>query len=228
MALIEKAKGRREGQSESGYTRLFGIDALGNLISRIQGTVISSGTELEKLIWERVKQVSDLDKFIAETIHATKDGIWVAKKEQVKHSKTIQSHYEPDFIAFDLNKRICYVIEVKDGDQFDTKKASGEHKTLHDFTTDIASALPFSAQIYICSFNAKTKEEIYHGLKKKFSMAEIITGKELCYLFGIDYDEIVKVRTSDQQGNLEYFVKALLSISIIRNMVVKFLKTFQP
>jgi len=227
MALIEKAKGRREGQTASGYTRLFGIDALGNLISRIQGTVISSGTELEKLIWERVKQISDLDKFIAETLNTPKDGIWVANKKQVKNSKLISSNYEPDFIAFDLNKRICYVIEVKDGDQFDTKKASSEHKTLHDFITG-CEALPFSKQVYICSFNAKTKEDIYKGLKSKFSKTEILTGKELCGLFEIDYDEIVKIRTSDQQGNLEYFVKALLNINPVRNMIVKFLKTFQP
>lgn len=226
MALIEKAKGRRPGQSPSGYTRLFGIDALGNLMSRIQGTVISSGTELEKLIWERVKQIPDLDKFIVETINTPRDGIWIAKKEQVKHSKIIHSQYEPDFIAFDLNKRICYVVEVKDGDQFDTKKASGEHKTLHDFITG-CEALPFSKQVYICSFNAKTKEDIYLGLKKKFSMTEILTGKELCGLFGIDYDEIIKIRTSDQQGNLEYFVKALSSIGTIRRMIVKFLQNFQ-
>ena len=53
MARIENAKGRRENQAPSGYTRLFGIKELGQLMSRIQGTVISSGTELEKLIYER-------------------------------------------------------------------------------------------------------------------------------------------------------------------------------
>lgn len=228
MALIEKAKGRREGQSPSGYTRLFGIDALGRLMSRIQGTVISSGTELEKLIWERVQQIDDLDKFIAETIHTIKDGIWVANKWQIKKSKTIQSRYEPDFLAIDLKSRFCYVIEVKDGDTFDTKKASGEHTTLHNFTNDVSEACPFSFRIYLCSFNATTIDEIYNGLKKKFAKTELMTGKALCTLLDIDYDEIVKVRTSDQQSNLEHFVKELLSIDTIRNMIVKFLKNFTP
>jgi len=75
MALIENAKGRRKNQSPSGYTRLFGICELGNLMSRIQGTVISSGTELEKLIYERATKIDNLDEFISKTLHQSKAGI---------------------------------------------------------------------------------------------------------------------------------------------------------
>ena len=127
-------------------------------------------------------------------------------------------------MAFDLIARKCYVIEVKDGDAFDTKKSASEHITLHNFTNDISQALAFSFQIFICSFNANTKQEVFDGLKHKFSMDEVITGKELCILFGIDYNEIVKVRTNDEQGNLDYFINELLAIPNIRNMVVKRLK----
>ncbi len=69
---------------------------------------------------------------------------------------------------------ICYVIEVKDGDQFDTKKASSEYITLHNFTNDISQALAISFQIYLFSFNAETKEQIYNGLKRSFSLSEIL------------------------------------------------------
>ncbi len=226
MALISNAKGRRPNQSPSGYTRLFGISTLGNLISKIQATSITAGTELEKLIWERVNQIKDLDKFIAETLHKTDmgDKIWVAIKKQIKQSKTINSKYEPDFIAFDLRSRMCYIIEVKDGDQFDTKKAGGEHNTLHNFTNDISHDLPFSTRIFMCCFNARNIEEIFHGLKGKFSRDELMTGKDLCLLLGIDYNEIIKVRTSDQQSNLVYFINNLLSIDTIKNMIVKRLK----
>jgi len=225
MALIKNAKGRREGQAPSGYTRVFGIEEIGNLMSRVQGTVISAGNELETLIWERCTQIKDLDEFLVKTLHEKKEGIWVAHKQQVKSSKIINSKYEPDFLAFDLVKRICYVIEVKDGDQLDTKKSAGEHTTLKNFTNDISSALSFSFRIYICSFNANTKDEIYHGLKKKFAMDEILTGKELCVLFKIDFNEIVKVRTADQANNLDYFITELLKIPNIKNMVVKRLKS---
>src|SRR3989344_8513583 len=99
MALIEKAKGRRENQSPGGYTRLFGLERLGNLMSRIQGAVISSGSELERLIWERVNQVDDLDTFLDRTIHGGEDKIFVAIKKQIKLSTKIHSKYEPDFIG---------------------------------------------------------------------------------------------------------------------------------
>jgi hypothetical protein len=223
MALIKNAKGRRAGQAPSGYTRVFGIEDLGNLMSKVQGTTISAGSELENLIIARCKGITDLDAFVAK-LGTPVAGIFVATKQQVKKSKSINSRYEPDFLAFDLVNRKCYVIEVKDGDQFDTKKAAGEHTTLHNFTNDVSQALSFSFQIYICSFNARNKKEIYDGLKHKFSMDEVLTGGELCILFGIDYNEIVKIRTADQQQNLEYFVEELLKIPNTKNMIIKRLK----
>lgn len=227
MALIRDAKGRRVDQSPSGYTRLFGIEALGNLISRIQGTVIAAGNELEGLIWQRVNQISNLDQFLTSTLHSREDRLYVARKEQIKGSNIIQSKYEPDFVAFLPITRQCYIIEVKDGDTFDTKKANSEHVTLHNFRDDISRAIPYSTVIYICSFNATTKQEIYDGLKRKFSMDEILTGRELCGLFKIDYDEIVRIRTNEQQSNLDYFIHEVLKIDSIRNMIIKRLQAFK-
>ena len=225
MALIEKAKGRLEHQSPSGYTRLFGIAPLGNLMSRVQGAVIASGTELENLIWARVNRIDDIDAFFASTIHSTDDRIYVARKDQIKRSKTINSKYEPDFVAFNPFTRHCYIIEVKDGDQFDTKKSNSEHVTLHNFNNDISQALPYATSIHLCCFNVRTREEIYHGLKGKFSRDEVLTGRELCALFGIDYDEIVNVRQADQKTNLEYFITELLKIVDVRKMIVRLLRT---
>jgi hypothetical protein len=93
MSLIEKAKGRKADQSPSGYTRLFGIPALGNLISRIQAAVISAGNELEDLIWKRVTQIEDLDQFLTTTLHSNEDKMYVARKQKVKDSKNIRSQY---------------------------------------------------------------------------------------------------------------------------------------
>ena len=99
MALIEKAKGRREGRPPNGYTRLFGIPELGNLMSRIQATVIAAGNELENLIRERVTRIDDLDS-LTKTLNSGEDEIYVARKKQIKDSKIISSTYEPDFVAF--------------------------------------------------------------------------------------------------------------------------------
>ena len=229
MALIERSKGRRENQSDSGYTRLFGIKELGQLFSRTHGASISAGTELEKLIWERVRKITNFDEFIFHTTDlmqadAKEDGVWVARKEQIKKSKTINCTYEPDFLIFNPKERKCYIVEVKDGDQFDTKKASGEHTTLHNFNFQVSSALPYSTEIRLCGFNATNKDELWQGLKRKFSKNELWTGRELCDILKINYDEIVRTRTNDQQSNLVYFVQELVKIKPIRNMIRKLLK----
>lgn len=220
MATIERIKGRRENQSPSGYTRLFGNPELGNLMSKIQGAVIASGTELEKLIWERVKQIDDFDDFISHFVKENRTGVWVAKKSQVKTSKYINTHYEPDFLAFDLIRHICYVIEVKDGDQFDTKKSHGESVVLHEFANSIKYALPIEFQIRICCFNAQTKNEIYNGLKHQFSLGEILTGQELCELLEINFLDIITTRYKDQEVNIQYFIKELMAIALIKEIIL--------
>ncbi len=216
MAKIRDAKGRRENQSPSGYSRLFGNIALGNLLSKVQAAVISSGNELERLILERCQKISDFDNFVTDLDNRS-PGIFVATKRQIKKSKKVETRFEPDLLAFDLVHRICYVIEVKDGDQFDTKKSEGERNTLHSFRSDVASVLPFSFKIYMCSFNAPSKEAIYHGLKHKFPLDELMTGKELCDLLGIDYNEILDIRKQDQEDNIDYFVESLKNIPEILN-----------
>lgn len=221
MALIQNAKGRRENQTPSGYTRLFGIEALGQLVSRIHGASISAGTELEKLILERVNKIDDLDKFVLKSQDFNKKKIWVANKRQVKKSTLINSKYEPDFLAFDLVKSTCFIIEIKDGDQFDTKKAAGEYTTLHNFMNDVSKSLPFTTITYICSFNSKTKKEVFDGLKHKFPINEVITGSEFCKLVGINFNEIVKIRKNDQKKNLDYFLNSLLKISSLKVILTK-------
>ena len=220
MAKIRDAQGRRKDQSPSGYSRLFGDNDLGNLLSRVQGAVISAGSELERLILERCQKISNFDKFVTDLDDKT-PGIFVGKKSQIKNSKIIKSEFEPDLMAFDLVHRICYVIEVKNSDQFDTKKSEGERITLHSFVDDVASVLPFSFKVYMCSFNAPDKDAIYKGLKRKFPIDELMTGKQLCDLLGIDYEEICGARKADQEDNIDYFVEQLLSIPGVAKKLYK-------
>jgi len=51
-------------------------------------------------------------------------------------------------------------------------------------------------------------------------MAELITGRELCDLFRIEYESIVSHRLKDQQANLQYIAHELLAIEGISEVVL--------
>ena len=225
MALIENATPNKK----SSYTRLFGIESLGLLMTKVHSTMISAGTELETIIYEKTPhKIKDetIDDFLRDPdTYGASGKRYVVNKKQIKKSEILSKSYEPDFLVFDVGKKKLYILEVKDGMELDTKKSRGEHDTLHQYSTMVASSLPFSTHIFLCSFNEDDKDKIYVGLKGKFAKSEIMTGKELCKLMGINYEDIVKKRTSHQAKNVEHFVVELLKIRKIKNMLLKRLNT---
>jgi len=217
MALIEKAKGRKDG---SGYTRLFGDQQLGWLISKIQAAVISSGTELERIIKDRVEIIQNLDSFLQQEI--MQEGVMVADKIEVKKCTTLDfAGAEPDFLIFKRRKgrQACHLVELKDGDSFDTKKASAEHTSMHAFISKNAQHLQYVVQAHFCCFNQDSKEAIYEGFKKKISINEAMTGREFCELLEIDYDQIVSERKNEAPKNFSYFLTELVKIESVRNFL---------
>ena len=211
MARIADAKGRSDGNSA--YVRLLGDQALGQLISRVQAAVISSGSALERIIRERVAQVDDLDDFLL--VDLMPDGVFLAHKRQLKSSARLQTAgTEPDFVVFKRrnNEQRCHVIELKDGDSFDTKKAAGERDALHSYVEKNAQYIPFVVEIHVVAFNQDDLQAIYDGFKRKVPIEECMTGREFCDLLEIDYDAIVAERRQDAEANFNYFLSELLKI----------------
>ena len=192
MARIQDAKVKG---SSGAYQRLFGIAALGDLISRVQSAVISSGTELERLILSRVKQIDDLDEFLK--METMPNGVLIVSKKQIKKSKTLASpSAEPDFLIFKRRhkKQDCHVVELKDGHQFDTKKASAEHQAIYSFIRQNAQRLQYRVSAHFCCFNQDSRDDIVAGFKNRITWDEAMTGREFCELLEIDYDEIIRER----------------------------------
>lgn len=220
MALIENSKGRKEG---GGYERLFGNNALGHLLSRVQATVISSGTELEKLITDLSTQILDVDLFLSSQQLAS--GTYLISKKAIKGS-SLKTDKEPDIVVFqiDSQRQHCYIIELKDGDTFDTKKAAGERQLLEIFENHLSKRIRFTTSIHICSFNQLDKEKIVSGFKRKITKEMAMTGKELCELLGLNYNTIINSRIHQQIRNLDYFIDGLLKIDVIRATIIEKLK----
>lgn len=58
-----------------------------------------------------------------------------------------------DLVVVDHLSRHVKVIELKDGDTFDTKKSSGELESMSRFADWISIKIGYDATFYFCSFN---------------------------------------------------------------------------
>ncbi len=206
MALISKAKGRGEEETPSGYERLFGNRQLGMLMSKVQSALISTGNELESMIASEIKDTK---------------GISIQKIN--KENRVFKGIKEGHDIIIDCvieKEGKIKLIEIKDGDTFDTKKVAGEVASLmtakahlirsHNLNEDDVS-------IHYCSFNATSHEQIERGAKELLPKNSAMTGKEFCKLVGLDFGKIVQGRKKDQKENLDYFIEELKKIPEIHS-----------
>lgn len=82
MAKIQNAHPK---QSSGGYDRLVGNHDMADVFTKAQSTVITNGTELEKIITERSNNIADLNDFIYKCKHRTiADGVYLCTKKVVK------------------------------------------------------------------------------------------------------------------------------------------------
>ena len=218
MAKICNAK---VNTSSGGYNRVFNNDELGRLMAKVQSTVISNGSELEKIILRQTNNITNLEVFIDNVTNGdVENGTYVCTKKVLKKSKYKLDGNEPDLLIFIVERRrVCKIIELKDGDTFDTKKASGEQEHLEKFNQHIGAKIPFVSDYYVCCFNQLDKHEIVRGFKNIFEIEHVMTGKELCDILGLSYEDIIEERKQDAKDNMEYFYHELMAIPAIKAML---------
>jgi len=206
MALISNAKGRGENETPSGYERLFGNRKLGMLMSKVQSAVISTGNELEKVLASKL-----------ENTH----GISIQKiNKEDRVFKGIKDGHDIIIDCVIAKEGKFMLIEIKDGDTFDTKKVAGEVASLITTKAHLIEHNNLSedkVSIHYCSFNATSHKQIEKGAKGLLPEGSAMTGKEFCDLVGIDYEKIIQERKKDQQENLNYFIEELKKIPEIHS-----------
>lgn len=223
-----KIKDTKPGRKDGAYTRLLGNEELGALISRVHSASISSGVELEKLILEKsdlflVQTVEEMESLLSNGEKFSKKTYLIPKKI-VKQSAKFKSEHEPDFLILKKENKALYIVELKDGDAFDTKKSAGEVEALRRFKNHISENVPYKTPILVCCFNQTDKKKIIQGFKNQVKPAEAFTGKEFCELIGIDYQAIVKERIKDQKENLRFFSNELLKIAEFKEIILGILQ----
>ena len=215
---------------DGGYSRVFGHAKLGALISQVQATSIAAGNELEKLIGDSATIMTpvQLGELIAGKLTG---GIHILSKPLIKRhlKEIIGSTKEPDFVVFRLSEKRAFAIELKDGDQFDTKKAAGEVALIKAFAQALqgyllSKGLDIVVEIRFCFFNQQNRDAIVVGLKNQISKAQALTGVEFCSLVALNYEAIVAGRAADAADNLAHFCKELLAIPDMRERFVELMK----
>lgn len=221
MAKMRNAKPKH---SSDGYLRLVGDEKLAEVFKEAQSTVISNGTELENIISSMAKTINDLNDFIRRCDeHTVENGVYLCIKKVLKKSNYALKGNDPDFLAFalDTTNNICYVVELKDGDTFDTKKATAEKEQLIKFVNNLAPKIPFRTNYYVCCFNQTDKNEIIKGFKNKLTLDEVMTGKEFCDILNINYESIINNRKEDAKDNFAYTIEKLAKMKAIQDNVIK-------
>lgn len=150
------------------------------------------------------------------------EGVLVANKSDCKNCKRLNfSGVKPDFLIFKRRQgqQFCYVVELKDGHQFDTKKARAEHQSMHAFIERNAQHLQYRMSTHFCCFNQDSRDIIVKGFKNKITYEEAMTGHEFCDLLEIDYEQIVNERQREQPENVQYFLCELVKIDQVRDIL---------
>jgi hypothetical protein len=207
-----------KGTSGEGFTRIFGNQQLGLLLSKVQASIIRSGFELEEDIRGAIPDGMLTTLELLNNPESSPDipFVQVVFKPFRPDPENLSKSIQADFLIVDHRLRRFLLVEVKEGYVFDTKKADGELASLKSITSWLAQEFAFRTHYYLCSFNQENKDAIVNGTKKRFSIDHVMTGRELCEMVGINYDEFREQRKKDQVENLRYFLTELTAIPEVR------------
>jgi hypothetical protein len=125
-----------------------------------------------------------------------------------------------DVIVFNHSEGYAWVVELKEGDNFDTKKSAGERQGLEMFAGWLATVTEYRVFFALCSFHQEDHTAIVRGLKGKFARDEVMTGQELCRSLGIEHADVLRLRSSEQQRNLGRLANRLVEIPELRELLI--------
>ncbi len=219
---MAKIKDSKPKTSSGGYERVFNDKQIGDIIQKVQSTVIRNGNELEGIIKQQTSLISDLLAFTNDVKNdLINNGIYLCPKNAKNRRLFVPRGHDPDLLIFTLcnETKKCFIVELKDGDQFDTKKSDGEKASLIECYNFIRNKIPFIPDYYVCCFNQSNEKAIVDGFKGRFDINHVLTGSRLCEILNINYENIINNRKLDAEENVKYFVSELLKSSLILSKI---------
>jgi len=221
--LIDLTKVDKVSIKQSAYFRLCGDEHLAYLIRRCHATVISNGSELERMISENAANngciIADGNKcedFInyynnhnGETIYF--DKLNVSKPSLITAGLSLESKNK---ISVDgvwiLPDKSVLVCEYKDGDGFDTKKSDAEIKSLQKILKWMEYQGVQKSKAIMVLWNCPELDA--SSVKSKEAKPYLATADDFISLLppgSVRADEINAKRYKDREQNLNVIVKYL-------------------
>ena len=193
MTRLSDVSKKKKHKTSGSYGRLFNDDEIGLVISDVQSTAIRNGNELEGIIehYSNPLTQNETNELIASINNnkVVEKRTYLLSKKSYRNTEIAIPNHEPDYIVLQVDDKnlTAIVIEMKDSDDFDTKKSNGELETLTKCCDFISNHLGINATCALCCFNQTSHKRIMQGLKNRFDEAHVMTGAEFCELVDIDY-----------------------------------------
>lgn len=235
-----KIKDIKPKNSTNSYELLFGNKKISKLVSQIQSAIIRVGNDLEKIIKKHfqdnakiimIKTLECFTKIVIDKEYIDKGQIYFFESRLLKnyfqnHHIDLSEEYwdnqkhklilpNPDFNFFFLTQKIIYVIELKLGNTFDTKKLQGEISSIEKYIKFMRKNInSYHYHWYLTSFLSKDVNEILKGTKGFITKDNLLTGQQLCSLLNIDFQKIILEIKSNQIDNCNYLKEVINNIKI--------------
>ena len=128
----------------------------------------------------------------------------ISKEELKKYGIELTNKNKIELDGVWIVDGIIYIIEIKDGSDFDTKKSDGEIKTFK-LVESLFEGYDF--QINIVLWNLK---DISNNSVKSLEAKKYITnGKTFSETVGLDFDKINIERKKDQEENKKWILETI-------------------
>jgi len=236
MGLIKNANPDGDIK-DSGYYRLVENKQIAELFRAVHSTVISNGTELEHFIESNCpykvcktefsnyslktgKPVKNPQKIegttptietvfqkYSENENCYFPKIKVSKEDFKKYGVALKSKNNIELDGVWIVNGKIFITEIKDGSDFDTKKADGEVK-MFKYVEKLFHR--YNIQINIVLWNLENPDN--HSVKSLEAVEYITTGKIFSEQVGLPFETIVELRRKDSEVNESHIVERMRQI----------------
>jgi hypothetical protein len=212
LRSVKIKKSKKNDIKKSGYFAVFGNETIADLFRKVQSTTIRNGNELQKLISKNIKfpilssdtEIDEITKSVNSNNCFYIPNYKVSKSQFEESGFKLSGKNKIDIDAIFAKDGVLYIIEYKQGDNLDTKKSQSEVESLSKLSEFfISKGVKTSPKLvmWVC-------DDVKNSSIKTTEGTEFLcTGKEASDILEISFDKIEKMRSFEQEDNIDFLIE---------------------